>query len=254
LPNGTLASVACNTPFNYLNATNTTPVVVVAEGTSNSIATFTVTATKLSTGTVAISNSNKTTVSPVEKTVATPAKTKPKQAVVKPTSSYVAGSTVSTRTSNLYGSPDLQVRIINTPTNVRAGSAVSLQFVVENIGTNVTPSNWSFSASLPYQPVYTYQSPGQKALYPGDKIVYTLSYTATIPQYGNEVCTMQYPNYNCPTPDQAQWNTPYSTMGGYPYTAGYGTSQSASVTVDPMQYIAESNKANNYASVTYPIY
>src|SRR3989338_9095809 len=52
----------------------------------------------------------------------------------------------------LYGYPDLAVRIINAPTSVRAGQQVSLQFIIENTGTNAVPANWYFTASLPYLP------------------------------------------------------------------------------------------------------
>jgi hypothetical protein len=266
LPNGTLQEVACNTPFNYLNATTTTPIVATATGDKAIAANFTVTATKLSTSAVVATASVNTSVAPPAKAPAKPAATTPTKSSTNTNASYVA----SGRTTNLWGYPDLQVRITSNPGTVHAGQLVKLQFVIENVGTNVTPHNWSFTAALPYVPTYTYQSQGQQALYPGDKIVYTLSYNAAYPQNNNTVCTLQYPNYNCPTQQYPydtnyQWSQPFSTMGGdydatygyyppgYQYP-GYAQSANASINVDPYNYVWESNEFNNNASITYTVY
>jgi hypothetical protein len=167
-------------------------------------------------------------------------------APIKPTASVTAPSktpakttttpkyVASGRTANLYGYPDLQVRMLNQPANVRAGSNVSMQFVVENIGTHVVPANWFFTAALPYAQNYTYQSPMQQALYPGDKIVYTLGYLA---QLSNDIYGYAGSNYY-------QYNQ-------YP---NYGTTQSASVTVDPYNLVWELNEGNNLAGISYQVY
>lgn len=252
LPTGALQAVACNTPFNYINATTTTPLV--AEGKDKTInASFTVIATKLSSGAVTATASTNTSVAPSAATKPTgtkPVATKPST----PKTTYVS----SGRTTNLYGAPDLQVRMTSQIGSVRAGQLVSMQFVIENVGTNVTPQNWSFTASLPYAPVYVYQSQGQQALYPGDKIVYTLSFTAVPQQYGYGSYDYTYGN----TYDYYGTYTypPYSTLGEYnayyssQYIYPYGTQQTASVTVDPMNLVWESNESNNYAVTSLSVY
>jgi len=257
LPNGSFQTVQCNTPFNYVNAASSTGLTPMLTGTKNVPVTVTVAATKLSTGAVTATATANATVAPSTKTATT---TKPATTTKKPsgtTTKYVA----SGRTTNLYGYPDLAVRITQNPGTVRAGTQVSLQFVVENVGTNVTPRDWVFSASLPYNPVYTFQSQGQQALYPGDKIVYTLGYTAVgnQPQYP-EVCTLQYPNPNCPQYGGTQgWSYPCSSLpcnvpgygGQYPGSAG---SQTASVMLDPYNLVWEASEGNNNASTVYSIY
>ena len=149
----------------------------------------------------------------------------PKPVVKTPAAKPAATKYVASgRTTNLYGYPDLAVRIINAPTSVRSGQQVSLQFVIENAGTNAVPANWYFTASLPYNPAYTYQSPVQQALYPGDKIVYTLGYTA------------QYNVY------------------GYSYPQNSGGTQSASINADPYNLIYEQSESNNTAGISYQVY
>ena len=259
LPTGVLESVPCSTPFNYTAATSKLPLVVSNTGSASASVAFTVSATKLSSGAVTSTGSASTVVSAPEK-AATPAKKTPAKSPAA--TKYVASAQPR---AVLYGYPDLQVRILSNLGTVRAGSQVSLQFVVENVGTNVAPKNWAFTASLPYSPVYTYQSQGQQALYPGDKIVYTLGYAAT--PANNQVCTMQYPNYNCPaagyTDPAAGWNygtDPNAWMYGGTYNPnynqnyGYGQTSTASVSVDPMNYVSELNESNNYAAISYQVY
>lgn len=255
LPNNTLQTVPCDTPFNYTNAGATMPLTFVNTSGKSASVTVTVTAAKLSTGAITATGAANTSIAPATKKTAT-------KTSAKASTSYVAAR----RTTALYGTPDLQVRIISNPGTVSAGTQIPLQFEIANIGTNVVAANWNFTANLPYSGGYTYQSPNQQALYPGDKIVYTLSYTA-IPQNqqnGGVVCTQQYPNYNCGTPtnypydpNNISWSNPgtfsYNYNSGYQYS-GYGTTQTASVTADPYNLIWETNEGNNTASVTYQVY
>lgn len=239
LPNNTLQAVPCDTPFNYTNANATVPLTFSNTGSKSQSVTVTVTAAKLSTGAITATGAANTSIAPAVKKTAT-------KTTTKAATTYVAAR----RTTALYGTPDLQVRMISNPGTVAAGTQIPLQFEVANVGTNVAPANWNFTANLPYSGGYTYQSPNQQALYPGDKIVYTLSYTA-IPQYQqNGITPTQYdPN--------AGWSYPYGTMGytNAPYQySGYGTTQSATVTVDPYNLIWESNEGNNTATVTYQVY
>jgi hypothetical protein len=254
LPTGAAQVVACNTPFNYINATTTSPLIFTLSGTKATTVTIKVSATKLSSGAATVSSTAQTVVNPATSTATKPTTTKPasKPTATKPSTSKPASSYVpSGRTSNLYGLPDLQVRITSNPGSLRVGAPVALQFVVENVGTNVSPQNWSFTAELPYSPTYTFQSQGQQALYPGDKIVYTLSYTAAAPY-------QQHPYADNPYGTQysdSVWLNPCSTMscGQYnPYT--YGQASTASISIDPYNLVAESNESNNYAAVSYQVY
>lgn len=232
VPTGAYQLVPCNTPFNYVGASSTMPIIpVLAAATKQASTTITVAATKLADGTVSIKATAKTmvnasttaAVAPVTTTkpatVTKPATTKPATTTYKPTTTYVP----SGRTQNLYGAADLAVQITSAPTQAPAGSRIALQFVITNIGTNVVPAGWTFNAVLPYQPIYVYPSAGQQALYPGDKIVYTLGYDVV------------------------------PTSGGYDYYQSYGQAQ-ATIEADPLNYVQEVSEVNNTAVATYQVY
>ena len=220
VPTGAYQLVPCDTPFNYVGATSTMPLIPVLEGATKATTTITVAATKLSDGTVTkkavgmttVSASTTATVTPPAKPAAT---TKPATSTSKPTTTYVP----SGRTQNLYGTADLAVQITSAPAQATAGSRVTLQFVITNIGTNVSPAGWMFNAVLPYNPIYVYPSGGQQMLYPGDKIVYTLGYDVV------------------------------RTQGG----TYYGQAQ-ATIEVDPYNAVLEASKYNNTAVASYQVY
>src|SRR3989344_2528162 len=142
LPTGAAQDVPCNTPFNYTNASTSMPLVATLSGKEQKPLTLTVSTTKLSSGAVLSASAN-STVHPAAATAKPATTPAAKPAASKPTgSTYVA----SGRTTNLYGYPDLAVYVTSAPQNVRAGQRVSIQFAVTNVGTNVTPTNWSFVA------------------------------------------------------------------------------------------------------------
>lgn len=58
---------------------------------------------------------------------------------------------------------------------VPSGSRPAVSFTIKNVGTNVT-GPWRFSASIPTQTAYIYQSQPQQSLAPGDSIDYTLGF------------------------------------------------------------------------------
>ena len=120
-----------------------------------------------------------TTTTIITPVVEKPAAPKP-TTVVKPTTKVATKTSTqggtyypSGRTANLSGYPDLAVRI--TSANSQNGNA-TVQFIVENVGTNVVGAGWSLNAMLPIQGSYTYPVGNQQALYPGDRIVCTLRY------------------------------------------------------------------------------
>lgn len=93
-----------------------------------------------------------------------------------------------TETNALYGLPDLAVNSIATgylalastdsfvaSSAVPYGSRAAVTFTIKNIGTNWS-GTWRFSASIPTQTAYTYNSQPQQSLAPGDSIDYTLGF------------------------------------------------------------------------------
>ena len=138
--------------------------------------------------------------------------------------------------------------------------------MIENDGTNIVPGGWTFNASLPINGTYTFASQPQQALYPGDKIAYTLSFAGT-----NQATA--YPSYNYGTTNPYGYgysNTAAYSTGGYacngyvcnnnnvvnttyptyPYSNyGYGNQyQTATITItaDPQNLVPEYNKGNKH--------
>lgn len=94
----------------------------------------------------------------------------------------------ATSTSVFFGLPDLvtyidDVGYLSTASadsfiassTVPAGGRPAFKFTIQNIGTNVTGA-WRFSASIPTQTAYIYQSQPQQSLNPGDSIEYVLGF------------------------------------------------------------------------------
>ncbi|HQU08034.1 MAG: hypothetical protein B7X04_03360 [Parcubacteria group bacterium 21-54-25] len=178
------------------------------------------------TSTVATST-NATTTAPVATSAAPTKKTRtvptPKPGA-RTEHTYLIGDATST-TPTLHGLPDLATRITAVgyltststssfvaTTTIPAGAHVAVKFTITNIGTNVA-APWVFSASLPTQVNYIFNSAIQQALNPGDHIDYVLGF------------------------DQA--NT--------------GVNQTISITVNPKHVVAESNFNNNSASASVTV-
>lgn len=99
----------------------------------------------------------------------------------------------------LSGLPDL-ILIINSigylatastdsfvaASTVPSGNRPAVSFTVKNIGTNVM-SSWRFSASIPTQTAYIYQSQPQQSLNPGDSIDYILGFDQPIAGSGKVI-------------------------------------------------------------------
>lgn len=58
---------------------------------------------------------------------------------------------------------------------VPAGGRAAVSFSIKNVGSNVSGA-WRFSASIPTQTAYIFESQPQQALNPGDSIDYTLGF------------------------------------------------------------------------------
>lgn len=97
-----------------------------------------------------------------------------------------------TTTNVLSGLPDFVVSIgaagyltavsadsFVVSSTVPSGSRPAIKFTIKNIGANRS-GGWRFSASIPTQTAYIYQSPLQQSLNPGDRIDYTLGFDQPI--------------------------------------------------------------------------
>jgi len=275
LPNGSFQSVPCNTLFNYVNASQHMNIVPSVTGSSQPLA-ITVIATKLSTGLATASGTATTNVTASGAQASQPS-TSSGQATTKPVTTTTSPSTTyyaAPRPKTLYGYGDLAVHFTSVAPS--AGLTV-VKFVIENDGTNVIPAGWTFNATLPINGSYTFGSQPQQALYPGDKIAYTLSFAGT-----NQATGYPYTNTNYGYSTGYSTGYGYSSTGyncngylctnnntvsnGYPYPAtnfgysgygnGYGYQQTAVITItaDPQNFIVEPNKGNNIAQTTVPLY
>lgn len=122
------------------------------------------------------------TTSTAPTTGVTPAATTPGD---KTGGTYLIGGAT---TPVLTGLPDL-ITVINNvgylattsadsfiaASTVPAGGRPAVSFTIKNVGTNATGA-WCFSASIPTQTAYIYQSQPQQSLNPGDSIDYTLGF------------------------------------------------------------------------------
>ncbi|HUY05388.1 MAG TPA: CARDB domain-containing protein [Candidatus Paceibacterota bacterium] len=104
------------------------------------------------------------------------------------TGTYLLGATTTPPAATLSGLPDLVVKIdavgylatssagsFVASSTVPAGSRPAVTFTIKNVGTNATGA-WRWSATIPAQTAYTYQSEPQQSLAPGDSIDYTMGF------------------------------------------------------------------------------
>jgi len=131
---------------------------------------------------------NSTPAGPAAATLSKPA---PTTAGEKTSGTYQISGPVAPTV--LSGLPDLIVTInaigyftVCSDTNsfvasstVPSGKCPAITFTIKNVGTNVSGS-WRFSASIPTQTAYIYQSQPQQSLNPGDSIEYTLGFDQAI--------------------------------------------------------------------------
>lgn len=227
-PNGSLQPVPCATPFNYTNAVSQLTLTPKVTGTKQLSTTITVAAVTLADGAATATGTSTLVVLPER--AKTPATT-----VKKPTTSTSSAARTSTsvqtqnrRYSNPNGLPDLAIQILSV---APAGNDLyAVRFVVENVGTKLASSGWTFAAQLPVGFPYTYYAQPQPALYPGDKIVYTLTF-----EPGSDQCGQ----------------VPYPVWGTSPCTPTNGV-RTINIEVDSPHLIAEITKSNNTAQTNLP--
>ncbi len=269
LPNGSYQSVPCNTLFNYVNASQHMSVIPNVTGASEPLA-ITVTATKLSTGAVsaqgtATTNVTAKAVATTQPSTSSGQATTPATSTSKPSTTYYPAAT---RATSLYGYGDLAVHFTSVAPST--GTTI-IKFIIENDGTNVIPAGWTFNATLPINGSYTFASQPQQALYPGDKIAYTLSFAGTNAStaypyntvspygystgyssgYGYTSTGYNCNGYSCSNNNYVSNGYPYNY--GYGYNAGYQTAV-ITITADPQNLVPEYNKGNNVAQTTIPLY
>lgn len=124
-------------------------------------------------------------------TVTSTAVSKPKKPVAggETSGAYALDNTTA---GTLFGLPDLTVTINATgyltaasagsfvaSSTIPSGSRPAVHFTIKNIGTNTT-GLWRWSASIPTQSAYIFQSQSQQSLNPGDSIEYTLGFDQAI--------------------------------------------------------------------------
>lgn len=98
----------------------------------------------------------------------------------------------ATNTKALLGLPDLVVNISSVgylasttadsfvaTSTMQSNNSPAVKFTIRNAGTNRS-GPWRFSATIPTQSSYIYQSPQQQPLNPGDSIDYTLGFDQPI--------------------------------------------------------------------------
>lgn len=185
-------SIACNQPFAF-EPFNDAIVLVPTAQTAAAIEIFiSFTPSTAGTGSPTVVGSAALTISapsrggaplttvqppvPEPKPLPTPAPKPPRTTIVVPQG----------RQSDPNGFTDLTARIIETGVIDANGafiasstpnrtSRVAVRFAVENIGTK-TSKEFTFSAVLPTYPPFTYFSPSQVALGPGDRIEFTIGF------------------------------------------------------------------------------
>lgn len=261
LPTGAYQTVPCNTPFNYVNASDHMNVVPVLSGSISMPLTITVITTKLSTGQITATGSASTNIAFATGSQTSTAKPTATTAS-KPSTTYYPAAT---KPATLYGYGDLAVTITSVAPAV---TGTTVTFTIANVGTNMINAGWTFNASLPINGSYQFASQPQQALNPGDKIAYTLSFNPGTNGYTNGYPYTTTPNYGYTTGygystsgytcngyscSNNNYVTNYPGQYQYPYSNSYSTGV-VTITADPLNLIPELNKNNNFAQTTVALY
>ena len=167
------ARILCGTTHPITGATSTVVFTPMLSGTASSTLPLSIvffpaaTTSKQVQGTasIALTAAAQGSVSPTPVAPETPS------APAAPQTPATSARTETSQTS--YSGPaDLRVRILS----VTPGTLSTVQFDVANVGTSPSGS-YSFTAYLPTLTGYTYHSPAQASLNPGDHIVNTLQFS-----------------------------------------------------------------------------
>lgn len=191
---GSTSQITCNQPYAFQPFNNSLTVTPVSEKARFADVEVFVTFTPEGAGTSTVAGSTVVTVENTKisgssltpggstpTTPTTPVTPKPqppkRETIVVPQG----------RASDPNGYTDLTARIIEVGIIDSTGAfvatstpsrqnRVAVRFAVENIGTKTANREFTFSAVLPTYPPYTYFSPSQVVLGPGDRIEYTIGF------------------------------------------------------------------------------
>lgn len=166
------ARILCGTTHPIMNATSSVVVTPVISGIASTSLPFSViffpsaTSSKQVQGTATIALTASTQAAqqpqtPPSGSVSTPSVTNTKPATTK-----------TTHTVTNAGPSDLRVRILE----VTPGDSSTVRFDIANVGGSAS-GTYHFTAYLPTADGYTYYSPAQASLNPGDHVVSTLQFT-----------------------------------------------------------------------------
>jgi hypothetical protein len=166
--NSSLSVVPTTTPattliFGTPTAPMGTPTAPAAGSANTTGTTQTTSASKPATATNAPTGEKTTTASPVNGTAtAEPAKL-----------SGLGDLAVSVTTTGYLTTTSTDSFVAST--TVPHGDNPAVRFTIKNVGTNYS-GTWTFTASIPTYPAFTFTSQPQQSLAPGDSIDYTLGF------------------------------------------------------------------------------
>jgi len=161
--NGTLASIPCGAAYTIPGNSNAVFLTPTLSGTASTTIPLSVIFMPSATGTAQAQGTTAITIHAAAATTPPPAQT----------SNTGSTGTPSTPKPTTYKGPaDLSVRIISAT----GGSMATVTFDIANVGGSPT-GTYHFSAYLPTSSGYTYYSPAQASLNPGDHVVNTLTFT-----------------------------------------------------------------------------
>ncbi len=194
---GKLTLAFCDTPFNFLSASDSIRIAVTSDTQELAVVPLTLSFTRtggerpsiVTTSEIAVRNDE---IKPIENVAGTPTgtatATRTPSSGERRTSAYVLGGTQNAQYPTGTGI-DLVARIVETgaidvttntfvaSSSVHASMVVrpAARFIIENLGTAAS-GPWNFSAVLPTSPVHTFISENQKSLGPNDRIEFTLGF------------------------------------------------------------------------------
>ncbi|GMU74377.1 MAG: hypothetical protein AMXMBFR44_5740 [Candidatus Campbellbacteria bacterium] len=195
--NGTQTTIFCNTEFPIL--ADDTEIRLVAIGDVAGVAELPVKISFKENGrlvaalsgeaTLLVQESYLDTATSTDTTTGTTGATGTKPTAGTP--QFVTVPIITEPFSDPNGDIDLSVRVLGyglvdrktgvfserdeIPQDLPSGKYAAIRFEVKNIGTKES-GKWEFEVELPTSPSYTYDSPKQQTLFPGDKIEYTIGF------------------------------------------------------------------------------
>ena len=184
---GSQTEVQCNTAFNVGNTTSVSVTPSSDDGEGTNDVTFRVDYTPNGESASTVNGEDTVTIARTDTTTTNPGGT----------GTNGGGGTVTVPipgtgigVSDPNGFVDLSTRLVAVgvvnrstnqffsvavPSRSNFNERVAIQFEVKNNGTKTSPT-WRFSANLPTNQNFLYNSPTQTALRPGESIVYTLAF------------------------------------------------------------------------------